>query len=139
MRQGILDDVSAVMKLAVDTGLFVSLCSISAPSGTLTASGAPDGLYVAVTGLQRIPCMDAPEAVDRYTITSTEARAVAQVESEERRHILLNRYYSLLSPATNWGAISWTATVDGVIYDIRAAEQDSQKQMTRLSLKRATV
>jgi hypothetical protein len=128
-----------VMKNAIATGLFVSSISIQQPSGTFGASGAPDGTYTAVSGLQNLACMDAPEAVDRYNIVSTEIRMPQQIESKEMRHVLIQGYYSQLSPSTNWGDVGWRAVMDGVTYDINAAEQDSQKQMTRLSLHRITV
>ena len=52
--------IAQVMPLAVGTGLFNSLCSVSAPT---PASGAISGAYSAVAGLQALPCMDAPESV----------------------------------------------------------------------------
>jgi hypothetical protein len=54
------------------------------------------------------------------------------------RHVLLNGYYALLSPATNWGSIGWRATVDGVVYDLLGAEADSQQTQTRLRLRKVT-
>jgi hypothetical protein len=55
------------------------------------------------------------------------------------RHVLLDRYYDELSPATNWGDVAWQATVDGVIYDLLGAECDSQQTQTRLRLRKVTV
>lgn len=128
-----------VMPQARQTGLFRSLATVLAPSGTLTAGGSPDGVYAAVAGLTAIPCMDAPFAVDRYNIMSTEQRGQAQTTSTEIRHVLLNDYFAQLSEETNWGGIGWKCTVDGVLYDIAGAESDSQHTQTRLRLIGVTV
>jgi hypothetical protein len=126
--------IAQVMPAAVDTGLFVSLCSISAPT---PASGAPSGTYTAVTGLQDLACMDAPENFGSG-ISANEAKSPALTESMAMRHVLLNGYYALLSPSTNWGDIGWRATVDGVVYDLLGAEADSQQTQTRLRLRKVT-
>lgn len=130
----IANAVAKVMPIARTTGLFVSRATVLAPSGLLTAGGSPDGSYSAVSGLTAIPCMDAPFAVDRYNIMSTEQRGEAQTTSTEMRHILLNDYFSQLSPSTNWGDVGWRCLVDGVPYDIAGAESDSQHTQTRLRL-----
>lgn len=135
----IANAVQYVMQAARATGLFVSLCTIMSPSGDLTSGGTPDGVYADVNGLIDIPCMDAPSAVDRFTIESQEQRAEAQTTSTEWRHVLLNDYFAELSPDTNWGDVGFKARIDGVIYDIDAAESDSQRKMTRLSLRGVTV
>lgn len=135
----IASGIAGVMGAALATGLFVSLVNIYQPSGTLTASGAPDGVYVPVSGLQGIRAMNAPVSVDSYNINSTSQNAVAQVQSIELRHVLLERWYPELSPTTNWGNTGWICEVDGVRHDILAAEQDSQLQMTRLRLQKAGV
>src|SRR5690349_8274899 len=85
---------AAVMTAAVNTGLFDSLCSVSAPA---KASGAITGTYTAVTGLQSIPCMDAPDNFGAG-ISATEVKALDETASMALRHVLLNAYYSLLSP-----------------------------------------
>ncbi len=105
----IANAVSRVMPLARATELFDSLATISAPDGLLTAGGSPSGTYADVAGLINIPCVDAPVAVDRYNIMSNEMRGVSQ------------------------------STVDGNVYDIAAAESDSQRTQTRLSLREVTV
>lgn len=131
--------VANVMPQARATGLFHSLATITAPSGDLTAGGTPDGIYVEVPGLVAIPCQDAPSAVDRFTIESQEQRGNDQTASTEWRHVLLNDYFPQLSPDLNWGDIGWKCTVDGIVYDIDAAESDSQRTQTRLSLRGTTV
>lgn len=131
--------VARVMQEARATGLFVSLATVTAPSGDLTTGGSPDGAYVAVVGLSNIPCMDAPFSVDRYTIMADEQRAASQTTSSEIRHVLLNDFFEQLSPDTNWGDVGWKCTVDGVLYDIAGAECDSQRTQTRLRLLGVTV
>lgn len=131
--------IQAVMPAARATGLGVSLCTIQAPSTTLGSTGLQDGTYTDVPGLVDLVCQDAPSAVDRFTIESEEVRRAAQSESTEWRHVLLYAYYEQLSPATNWGDVGWRAVVDGVTYDIDACEQDSQRVMSRLSLRKVTV
>lgn len=135
MNQSLLIDIDAVMPLAVATGLFVSLCTISAPANSDT--GAPDGTYSPVSGLSNIVCMDAPEGLGSG-LSANEAKAEAQIEAMAMRHVLLDRYYDELSPATNWGDVAWQATVDGVIYDLLGAEADSQQTQTRLRLRKVT-
>ena len=129
--------VAIVMPQAVATGRFKSIVNIQAPSGTYTASGQPDGIYVPVAGLQNIPAMDSPESVGGPV--SVESRQPDEIMSQERRHVLLNAYYPLLSPSTNWGDIGWICEMDGVTYDIHSAEQDSQLTQTRLILIRTTI
>lgn len=128
-------EIAQVMPQAVETGLFVSLCTISAPT---PASGAIDGTYAPVTGLISIACMDAPDRFGDTSMSATEVKALAETESVESRHVLLDAYYSLLSPATNWGNLGWRATVDGTDYDLLGAECDSQHTQTRLFLRKVT-
>ena len=136
--------IAAVMPAALATGLFTSLITFQEPDGNTTSTGAPSGVYVPIAGLTGIMCMDAPDSVDRFNIESAENRQQGQIESEEWRHVLLQGYYSLLSPSTNWGNVGWRAVVTGATgeiatYDVNAAEQDSQSQMTRISLLKVTV
>ena len=132
MNQSISTLIAGVMPIAVASGLFVSLCTIQRPSGTLTADGSPDGLYVDVSGLVNIPCMNAPTS--NSNITATERKTPAEIESDNSNHCLLSAYYPIIQPNTHWRAV-----VDGVIYDILGAESDSQSQMTRLKLQICTV
>ncbi len=132
MNQSISTLIAGVMPIAVASGLFVSLCTIQRPSGTLTADGSPDGLYVDVTGLVNIVCMNAPES--NLRITANERKTQSEVESDNSNHCLLSGYYPIIAANTQWRAV-----VDGVIYDILGAESDSQGQMTRLKLQISTV
>lgn len=127
--------IAQVMPLAVSTGLFVSVGSAYAPT---PASGAISGTYSAVTGLQNIACMDAPETTDNPTIAAGEQKNMSETGSMGRRHVLLDAYYEQFSPATNWGDIGWRFTVDAVVYDIIGAECDSQRTQTRLRLRKVT-
>jgi hypothetical protein len=144
MYQGIAGDFTAVAQAPVLAGLEVSLCTIQAPSGTLTPSGAPDGTYANVSGLVDIQCMDAPDNLGS-SLSAQEQNALAEIESTARRHVLLNGYYSQLSPSTNWGDIGWRAVLTNTntgqaqTYDIRGAESDSYQSQTRLCLRRVSV
>jgi hypothetical protein len=131
MNQSISYEVAGVMAQAIATGLFVSLCTIQAPSGTLGASGAPDGLYSNVSGLVSIPCMDAPQPPTDARFGVKEAKAPAEITAMANRHVLLNTYYPTL--ITGWRQ-GWRAVIDGVIYDLCGVEPDSQRQMVRLEL-----
>ncbi len=132
MQQGIATYISGIMPIAVASGLFVSTCSIQRPSGNLTADGTPDGLYVAIAGLQNISCMNAPES--NLRITADETKTTEQIDAENSNHVLLSGYYPILEQNTQFQAV-----VDGVTYQIMGVESDSQRQMTRLKLMIATV
>lgn len=136
--------ISKFMATAVRSGLFVSVCSIQAPDGLLGPSGAPSGNYVAVSGLQSILCMDAPEGFGSG-ISAVEKRAVPEIESTGFRHVLLAGAYPQLGPTTNWGNVGWQAVLTNTVtnqsqtYDIYGAEPDSQGTQTRMRLKAVTL
>ena len=138
--QGMAYDLAEVMTEFQDSGLAVSYCSIQAPDGLLGTSGAPSGNFVAVSGLQSILCMDAPEGFGSG-ITATEIHAVQDVESSGFRHVLLAGAYPQLAPATNWGDVGWRAVLTNTVsgqtqtYDIWGAEPDSQGTQTRMKLR----
>lgn len=138
MNQDLLVDLSDVMTLAVDTGLFVSLCTIQRPVTTLGPTGTRSGAYSDVTGLVDIQCMDAPENLGTGFSVS-QLRQPTDIDSKALRHVLLDDFYPDLSPETNWGNVGWRAVVDGVAYNIKGAECDSQRIMTRLSLQAVTI
>ena len=125
---------------AIDTGLFVSLCTLQTPSGTFTLSGAPDGLYNNVAGLVNIPCTAPPPAESR--VQATTVRDLAEITASELHHVLLAGYYP--SVDLGWrgeGADAtgpWRALIDGWAYEIMGVESDSQSQMTRLMVKLTT-
>ena len=137
MRQDAVNiAVEGVMPFYRATGLPQSFCTIQAPDASDT--GSPSGSYSNVGGLVNIPCQDAPEGLGSG-LSANEIKAVPQTESEKRRHVLLDGFYPLLSPATNWGTVGWRAVIDGVVYDLEAAEQDSQRIETRLRLCKVSV
>jgi hypothetical protein len=136
MYQGLSYDFKALVKMVEAAGLMQSVCTIQAPSQNVGSSGAPDGTYSNVAGLVSLPCMNAPESTGG--IVANEVKSLAEILSMSLRHVLLNGYYAQLD-GQNWGAIGWRAMLDGVAYDILAAERDSQFSQTRLKLRLVTV
>ena len=136
MYQGSSFDAGALVEMVEAAGLMQSVCTVQAPSQNVGASGAPDGSYSDIASLVNIPCMNAPESVGG--IAATEVKSLAEIMSMSLRHVLLNGYYSQLD-GQNWGEIGWRAILDGVVYDILAAERDSQFSQTRLKLRLISV
>ena len=134
MNQSLSYEIAAVMPAAIATGLFVSLCTIQSPSGTVDAAGAPDGLYNDVAGLVAIPCVDAVPSEAR--IQATEMKTLADVLGRGLRHCTLDGYYPAILIGWRQG---WRAVVDGTTYDILGAEPDSQATQTRLQLQQVTL
>lgn len=140
MYQGQGFDIAAVMPAALDTGLFVSLCTIQMPTGELTADGSPamtggdsgDG-WNNVAGLIDIPCMDAPEGMESRIMANTN-RSPEFIEGFQYRHVLLGGYYPDIEQFDDWRAI-----VDGQAWDAIGVESDSQSTQTRLRLQLAAV
>lgn len=134
MNQTLIPDFTTVIPAVEDSGLFVSVCTIQQPSGTLDASGQPDGLYTNVTGLVSIPCMSAPVSMAR--IAATEVKALEEILSLQVRHVLLDGYYPTIAAGVGNG---WRAVIDGTTYDLMGAESDSQSQMTRINVRIAEI
>lgn len=135
MNQGLGYEIASVMPNAIATGLFVSLASFTAPpvnqqgpTGNITAP------WVAVAGLQSIPCMNAPPSMLR--VDATEQKSIADILSRNLRHVLLNGYYPVLFNASRSG---WRVAIDGVLYDLLGAEADSQLTQTRIELQLAVI
>ncbi len=131
MNQALLTpyDLAQVMAAAIATGLFVSLASFTAPPTAQGPTGNPVGDYTPIAGLQDISCMDAPESLGRPSVD--EAKKLENIEASRLRHVLLNACY----PQLRTGAeLAWRCTVDGVLYDLLGAEQDSQSTQTRCKL-----
>jgi hypothetical protein len=129
---------SDIMELARESGLFVSLCTLRYPTpgeAGVGPSGAPLGGYIDVPGLVDIPCMDAPQPPSDVRIAGEEVRSSTDNLVLEKRHVLLDDYYP--SVIDGW-RVGWIAVVDGVIYDMTAAECDSQRTQVRLELQLAT-
>ena len=132
--------VQRVMPAAVASGLFVSLCTAQQPSGAVTPYNQPDGTYTDVAGLVNIQCMKAVLAMN--TIDATEVKALSDIMSESFWHVVLNGYYpAFFLNGTGPGGqqVGWRVIVDGVKYDLVAAEPDSQRTQTRLKLQIVTV
>ena len=132
MTQGaqLLDQQYARVMPAVVAGggTFSSFCNILAPDGLFDSAGAPSGNYAPVSGLQGIVCQKAALSVLR--IGGTEQKSTPEQEAIQPWHCLLDTYYPALD-----GHTEYRAQVDGVNYDVLAVEHDSQKIMTRLSLR----
>ncbi len=134
MNQGLTYEIAAVMPQAVQLGIFVSLCTIQQKSATPNADGTPSSVFTNISGLVSIPCMDAPPSALR--IQATELRDVAEIMAKGMRHVLLNQCFT---DALNWAGRGYQAIVDGVVYALLGAENDSQETQTRLDLQLATV
>ena len=132
MTQGLAYEIASVIPAVLDSGLLVSLCTIQEPSGNIIEAGVPDGTYVNVSGMVDIPCTAPPPSEAR--IAATEVKALAEIMSLNIHHVLLGGYYPAIETNTEWRAV-----IDGIDYDILGAESDSQKQMTRLAVRIATV
>jgi len=129
MLQTLAYALSQVMPAAQKTGLLGSLASFYAPPTTQGPTGNPTGSYLPVAGLQSIPCMDAPPSIAR--VQATEVKDVAEIMSKGLRHVLLNQCFA---EAPNWSALAYRVSIDGVMYDLLGAENDSQQTQTRLDL-----
>lgn len=135
MYQDLGFDIAEVMPLAIETGLFASLCTIQQPDNGFGPSGAPSGTYVDVAGIVGIAAMEDPTSVNR--IQSTEMKDLAEIMSLNLRHVLLAGYFPQI--VTSWRAVVTKADgVTVVIYDILGAESDSQAQMTRMECRLVT-
>jgi hypothetical protein len=129
LNQGFSYELEAVMPMALDTGLFVSLCTIQQPSGNLGVSGAPDRTYVNISGLVDIPCTSAPTSIG--SISATERKSVSEIQQSNANHVLLGGHYPQIENGSGQG---WRAVIDGINYDLLGAESDSQGQMTRIEV-----
>ncbi len=148
MNQDVITYATAgLMPLAILTGTFNCLVTIKQPPpNSLSATGgqAPLSDYTAVPGLSAIACVDEPEHTTG--VSANETMSVGQVQSRATRIELLDNYYPLLSPETNWGDVGWIAEVDStqvggavVTYRLLGADCDPQRTQTRLRLERVTV
>jgi hypothetical protein len=124
-----------VMPLARNSGLFVSLCTIMAPDGTLIDAGQPSGNYVNVAGIVNIPCTAPPEAIGER-LSANETRAQDDIQAFAPRHVLLSGFFPSIQVGVSQG---WIAVIDGRVYTLLGAESDSQSQMTRLRVRFAGV
>jgi hypothetical protein len=124
------------MPIVRASGLLVSLCTITVPPTGADAfddGGArnPNVPYVPLAGHIDIPCT-APPINTGDSVSPSEIKALEQIEAVNLVHVLLDDYYpSIIS--------DYRAVIDGVNWDIVNVESDSQKQMTRLAVKKATI
>jgi hypothetical protein len=136
MNQSLSYEIAQVMPAAIDSGLFVSLTTITKPPTAQGPTGNPTGPYVPVSSdLTDIQCMDAPESVS-IKISADETKAEAQILSKGMRHVLLSRCFIA---SKTWAGLGYRAVVDGVEYDLLGAENDSQDTQTRIDLQKASV
>ena len=126
--------IRGVMPQVRATGLLVSLFTAQGPSGTLTPAGEPDGTFANVAGLVNIHCTAPPNADAR--IQATELKSLEEIVAAEMHHVLLDAWYPTLDAGWRNG---WRCVIDGFVYDIMGVESDSQSQMTRVSVKLATI
>lgn len=131
MHQGLDYDIEAVVPLAVESGLPVSLCTIQDPDGLLVGSGQPSGNWVDVAGLVDLIAMDAP--LNDANIRADEDKGELETTARNLRHVWLAGYYPEIQ--TNMRAVIDSATT----YDILGSEYDSQRTQTRLHLLVATI
>jgi hypothetical protein len=131
MYQGLAYDIAAVVPAAVATGLLVSVASFAAPSGNCP-NGTPDGVYVAVSGLQNIPCTAPPPS--NAKVTATEVKELEKVTSMRFHHVWLGAWYPQIESQTDW-----RVTIDGTDWDVMGAESDSQHTQTRVMVRIAAI
>lgn len=134
MNQNIIAvGISEVMALARATGLFVSTCTIYAPTGAFGVSGAqlvyPNG-YAAVPSVTNVKCMKAPTGVLSDKILASEIAMLREILTMQPWHVLLDNYYAAVDSAAGQLAV-----IDGIVYELFGNDHDSQFQMTRLSVR----
>jgi hypothetical protein len=140
MNQFLAIEIDQVMPVAYGTGLFVSLASFSAPVQTQGATGNSIGGTTPITGLQNLPCMDAPERTGLVGNSSNEKRSTANIQAQRTRELLINGYYKQLDTGFATGAgMGWQVSVTGPngttnTYIFLGGEGDSQQISTRCKL-----
>jgi hypothetical protein len=136
MNQSLTADLSKVMDDVLASGLLVSLCTIQQPSGTLDASGQPDGHYSNVAGLVAIECISAPYDFSDNRVNAMESKSLEEIMAIQVRHVLLKGYYPAIDANVKNG---WRAVIDGTVYDLLGSESDSQSRMTRIKVRIAAL
>ena len=118
---------------------FVQKCIVAGISGATMPSFAhtqtPDGTGALLWELEaaamtNIPCTAPPMSSAR--LQATEVRAMDDIQSFAPRHVLLNGFFPQIQRGV---ASGWIATIDGQVYTLLGAENDSQSQMTRLAVR----
>ncbi len=139
MNQQLAYEFTQVMPMAVETGVFISLCTIlqRAANGSEPQTDALGQVDLAqsdmtqVPGLVNLPCQIAALRPFRPDI-SAEARTVEQYDEMADKEIMLTAYYPQILQ-------QHVAVVDGSPYEIMAVEPDSQKQFTRIAARSYTL
>lgn len=145
MYQGLAQEIAQVMPVAYGLGLFVSSASFVQPNPIQGATGNTVGGYLALAGLQNIPCMNAPERSGAAGSSSNEDRMVPRIQASRERHVLLNAYFPALDTGYTQGAgAGWQVSITdpgGVVntYTFLGGEGDSQQTQTRCKLELVTV
>lgn len=134
MNQLLTSELNSVMPQAVATGLFVSLCTAQSLDTVQGPTGNPVGTYTNVPNLVNIPCMNAVPSIAR--IQANEVQGLADIMSKGYRHVLLDGWYPQFIPGVSVG---WRVIVDGLVYNLLGAEDDSQEEQTRLELQLANL
>lgn len=134
MMQGFGYELAAVMPMAIETGLFVSSASFSAPDTAQGPTGNRVGTFFAVNGLQDIPCQKVP--FSRRNVAADTKRTVPDIETDQMFHVLLNGFYSLVPSGPESG---WIVNVDGIDYELKGSDSDSQSQMTRCKIRKVAI
>jgi hypothetical protein len=134
MLQTLAYPLSQLMPQAQLAGTFDSLATFQSPDAGQGPTGNPVGTFTNVAGLVNIPCMDAPPSILR--VQATEVKAVSEIMSKGMRHMLLNKCFL---DAPNWSGKGYRAVVDGIVYDLLGAENDSQNIQTRVDLQIVSV
>jgi hypothetical protein len=128
MNQSLTYDFNQPITLANQSGALVSLCTVQQRTGATDPLGQVDLQdWMIIPSLAEIPCILSvyrPSAPDK----AAQMRMPDSFDFSNYRHCLLNGYYPAILQ-------QYQAVVDGIPYEIMAAENDSQFTMTRLALR----
>lgn len=105
--------------------------TFAATPGNITYDGLGALAWVCESAaMTNIPCTAPPMSSVR--LQATEVRAMDDIQSFAPRHVLLNGFFPQIQQGV---ASGWIATIDGQVYTLLGAENDSQSQMTRLAVR----
>jgi len=124
--------VAQVIPKVQASGLLVSTCVIQSPSGPVTAYNQPAGTFTTVLTLA---CQDAPLGFGSG-IDAGETKQLQDTLAGGYRHVFIAGYYPQIPTGTGSG---WRAVIDGTVFDLLGAENDSQRTQTRLRLQLVTI
>lgn len=130
-NQSLTLEFPQAISVVSDAGLFVSICTIQAPTQTPDSLGQVDLVdYTNVSGLVNLQCVMSP-MIDTRPNPNFEKREQVGIDELGIFHVLLYGYYPQILQ-------KYRAVVDATPYDIMTVESDSQKIMTRLAVRRYT-